>query len=258
MVIKWELEIPQLTGDTVRTAYLYLPDEYEEGSEQRYPVLYMFDGQNLFYDEDASYGKSWGLLSYLEENNVPLIVTGVSCNSFPEDSEYGGRLSEYSPFSFNDRHFGDIKGRGQITMEWLINEYKPYIDENFPTLPDRKHTFIAGSSMGGLMTLYAISQYNDVFSRGAALSPSLYFSPKEVSEMIMKGHYGKNTVLYMDNGQREFYLRSQLKLYSGIAAILCRKKVLLTSRIVPRGVHNEASWEKQLPFFIPTLLYDLD
>ena len=253
MLDKWPITIPQLTGDEERFAYVYVPDGYEEGTQ--FPVLYMFDGHNLWDDDEASFGKSWGMLDYLEETNVPLIVAAVECNHHPEQDECGGRLSEYSPFDFRDRRWGDIKGRGKITMDWFVNEFKPYVDDNYPTCPERECTFIAGSSMGGLMTLYAVTKYNKVFSRGAALSPSIGFAPISVMRMIRYARIGKGTVLYMDYGQHEFRSPALRKLYSNVAGALMQKGVLLESRIVPGGDHSEASWEKQIPFFIDTLLY---
>ena len=253
MLDKWTLTIPQLTGEEIRKAYIYIPDGYPE--DVRFPVLYMFDGQNLFEDSEATFGKSWGISDYLEKNNVPLIVTGVECNHHREDEQGGGRLSEYSPFDFDDPYWGSITARGQITMDWLVNEYKPFIDEHFPTLPEREYTFIGGSSMGGLMTIYALMEYNDVFSRGAALSPAVGFSPKECWEMIEKAEIGP-TVLYMDAGENELK-RQGVNIFAQGTGLLVRKGVLVTSRIVPDGNHNEASWEKQLPFFINTLFYDL-
>ena len=58
MIIKWDITIPQLSGDQVRKAYVYLPESYEEDPERRYPVMYLFDGHNVFFDEDATYGTS--------------------------------------------------------------------------------------------------------------------------------------------------------------------------------------------------------
>lgn len=248
----FETEIPQLTRDEKRNVYVYVPD-----FEGVFPVLYMFDGQNLFDDEQASFGKSWGLRKFMEENETPLIIVGVECNHHPETHKYGGRLSEYSPFDFADPDFGVIKGRGRKTMNWLVKELKPYIDENYPTIPGRKHTFISGSSMGGLMTLYAICCYGKYFSRGAALSPSVGFCPGKVMEMIENSRFRKGTVLYMDYGDREIDYRDTRHIYSDVAAALIRKRVLLESRIVPHGEHNEASWEKQVPFFMDVLFYDL-
>ena len=97
MYQQWEITIPELTGDERRSAYVYVPDGAAVDDERRYPVLYMFDGQNLFRDADASFGKSWGLLEYLTCNNVPLIVAAIECNHHDEGDTCGGRLSEYSP-----------------------------------------------------------------------------------------------------------------------------------------------------------------
>lgn len=248
----FETTIPQLTGDEERKVYVYVPDD-----EGEYPVLYMFDGQNLFDDDEASYGKSWGLLKYMEESETPLIIVGVECNHHDEKEKCGGRLSEYSPFNFGDPSWGYIKGRGRKTMNWFVKELKPYIDANYPTIPERECTFISGSSMGGLMTLYALCSYGKYFSRGAALSPSIGFAPEKVLGMIEKTRFRKGTVLYMDYGEREIAYMNTREIYGKVAAALVNRKVLLESRIVPGGEHNEASWERQVPFFMDALFYDL-
>ena len=256
MYDQWSVTLPELTGDEERNAYIYVPDKSIARPEQRYPVLYMFDGQNLFADADATYGKSWGILEYAAAHDLPLIVAAIECNHHPEEDPCGGRLSEYAPFDFSNPHFGTIRGRGRLTMDYYVNVFKPYIDENYPTLPDRAHTFIAGSSMGGLMTLYALMEYNAVFSRGAALSPSVDFNPKAVLEMI-RGARIEKTVLYMDSGSREMRSAWAKNNFAETAAALIRKGVLLESRVVPNGIHSEVSWERQIPFFMDVLFYNL-
>lgn len=248
MVLKWDIEIPQLTGERTRKAYVYLPVGYEEEEVGRYPVLYMFDGHNLFSDEEATYGKSWGLADYLDYTETQVIVAAVECNTVGN-----GRLSEYSPLSFTLR--GErIKGRGKIYMDWLVGEFKPYIDENFPTLADREHTAVAGSSMGGLMTLYAMSRYNKYFSRGAALSPSLWVNGISALPFIRNGRFRRDTIIYMDYGSREFSNHApQRAAFAETCSVLIQKGVDLTARVVPGGVHSEASWEKQIPFFMNVL-----
>ena len=89
MIQKWDVTIPALTGEEPRGVYLYLPADYDYAPERRYPVLYMFDGHNVFFDSDATYGKSWGLGEYLDAYGVPLIVAAVECNHHPDN----GRLS---------------------------------------------------------------------------------------------------------------------------------------------------------------------
>ena len=253
MIETWNITIPELTEDTERRAYVYLPDALENDPDGRYPVLYMFDGHNVFYDDHATYGKSWGMGEYLDAHATPLIVAAVECNHDPDN----GRLSEYSPFSFQDRRLGQVTGRGQTTMEWMVHTFKPFIDENFPTLSDRVHTFIAGSSMGGLMSLYALMEYNGTFSRAAALSPSLWCSPRQVEQLVRGADLGPDTVLYMDYGSREMGNHRRMRRQFGrMAGLLLERGVLLDCRVVPGGEHCEASWERQIPFFMNTLLYE--
>ena len=255
MVDIFNVTIPQLTGEEERAAYIYVP-EGEPG--KRYPVLYMFDGHNLFFDKTASFGKSWGMLDFLEKSKTPIIVASVACNKHPENHPLGGRLSEYSPFSFSFPKIGDVKGRGKLTMDWMIGTFKPLIDSKYPTIPDREHTFIGGSSMGGLMTMYAVLEYNEVFSRGAAVSPAMFFSPEEVKEMITKAEVRPDTVLYMDVGEQELFGGFSEGIWGEAIYRLHQKHILLETRIVPDGLHSEVSWEKQIPFFMDTLFYGLD
>lgn len=253
MIEKWKITIPQLTGDEERNAYVYLPDEAMDHPEKRYPVLYMFDGHNVFFDEDATYGKSWGMKEYLDRTGTPLIVAAVECNHDPD----GGRLSEYSPFTCSNLKLGRVEGRGKKTMDWLVGTFKPEIDRMFPTLPDREHTFIAGSSMGGLMSLYAVLQYNRIFSRAACLSPSIWFAEGQLAAMIKNTRIRPGTVVYMDYGSREIlHHENMMAQFKRVAEMLFDRRIYLDCRIVPEGDHCEASWEKQIPFFMNTLFYE--
>ena len=249
MVIKWDVTIPKLSGDTPRRAYIYLPQSYEEDPDRRYPVMYMFDGHNVFFDEDATFGKSWGMNDYMERSGKQLIIVGVECNH-----QGNRRLVEYSPLTYENSEHGKIKGRGSVMMNWMVNELKPYIDENYRTLPDRRNTIIAGSSMGGLIALYGVTAYNHVFQRGACLSPSLGVAPGKVLEMVARAHIRRDTTIYMDYGELEMFnhAATQESMIS-TAHLLLTKRVNLTLRIVPGGNHSEASWEKQIPIFMDCL-----
>ena len=254
MIEVFEVTLPELTGDEARRAYVYVPEEARRDGRRRFPVLYMFDGHNVFFDGDATYGKSWGLGEYLDAHRVPLIVAAVECNHDPDN----GRLSEYAPYTFTEPGFGTIVGRGPETMDWLIRSFKPLIDRHYPTKPDRRHTFIAGSSMGGLMSLYAVSAFNEVFSRAAALSPSLTFDADALEALLRGAEMKHDTVLYMDMGEKELGWRGMQREFRRFTGLLLEKRIRLTARIVPGGRHCEASWEKQIPFFLPTLLYGLE
>ena len=253
MVKKWSVSYPAVNGTEQRRVYVYLPTMYEAEPERRYPVLYMFDGQNVFFDGDATYGKSWGVADYLDYTDTPLIVAAVECNSGANNE----RLVEYSPYRFDDATYGHFDGRGQATLSWYIHRFKPFIDHNFRTLPDRAHTFIGGSSMGGLMSLYALLQYNDTFSRAAALSPSIWVAPEKLGGLVSRAKLDPSTVLYMDYGSREMGGREGSRRdFTELCGRLLTRGIHLTSRIVPGGTHSEASWEKQLPFVFHTLLYE--
>ena len=248
MVKKWNVVIPKLSGDKPRRAYIYLPESYAKEPDKRYPVMYMFDGHNVFFDEDATYGKSWGMNAYMEKSGKQLIIVGVECNH-----EGNGRLIEYSPFHFQNSEMGKIKGKGNVYMNWLVNTLKPYIDANYRTLSDRSHTLICGSSMGGLMALYAVSAYNHVFQRAACLSPSLWVSNK-VMDMVKRAKIQPDTCIYMDYGSEELVNHdASYEALKSMCQLLLDKKVDLTFRIVPGGTHCEASWERQIPIFMECL-----
>ncbi len=247
MIKRWDIAIPQLTGGRTRKAYVYLPSGYGE-SEERYPVMYMFDGHNLFSDEEATYGHSWRLADYLDYTDTRLIVAAVECNT-----DGNGRLEEYSPVNFTLPDGTFIRGRGKKYMEWLVKEFKPCIDAGFRTLPDRLNTAVGGSSMGGLMTLYALAAYNRYFSRGAALSPSLWVGGT-LPSFLRTARFGRGTQIYMDYGSREFANHEgQRALFARFTEDLINRGVCVTSRIVPGGTHSEASWEKQVPVFMAAL-----
>ncbi len=252
MIEKWATPIPKLTGLAPRTVYVYIPEDAKRDPEARFPVLYMFDGHNVFFDKDATYGKCWGMKEYMDETETPMIIVAVDCNHSPNH----GRLKEYSPFTFENEQFGRIRGRGATTMDWFSKTLKPMIDRRYPTIPDREATFIAGSSMGGLMSLYAVLKYNDVYSRAACLSPSLWLTPRKIDKLIRECELSPDTVIYMDYGSREFGNHDNMrKAYAAVTARLMEKKVWLTSRIVPNGDHCEACWEEQIPFFMQVLMY---
>lgn len=253
MICEWKLTIPELTGTELRRAYAYVPDSFSEDDTLRYPVLYMFDGHNVFYDDHATYGKSWGMKEYLDDTGTQLIVAAVECNHHPN----GGRLREYAPYTFQDPGLGRIYGCGKTTMDWLVNVFKPYIDRRFPTLPDRSHTFVGGSSMGGLMSLYAVTAYNRVFSRAAALSPSVWFATRKLNNLLRTAPLNPETAIYMDYGSREMgFHPNMMDQFTKVSSILLNRRVWLDCRIVPMGNHCEASWERQIPFFMNTLLYE--
>ena len=248
MIKKWKIKIPQLSGETERNAYIYLPDDYQTANK-RYPVLYMFDGHNVFFDEDATYGKSWGMGEYMTSTNKQMIVVAVECNH--KDNK---RLEEYAPVDLEFPDVGKVTGHGKEYMDWMIHTFKPYIDENYPTLVEREHTSLAGSSMGGLMALYGVCEYNDTFSKAACISPSFWVSKDKVLDIVTKADISTDSRVYIDYGSLELpnHTTSSEALIA-VARMLLTRRVNVTFKIVPGGVHNERSWEKQIPEFMDYL-----
>lgn len=169
-VLTDSFRLPQL-GGRVRRVWLYLPPGYAASPRQRYPVLYLQDGQNVF-DEATAYAGEWGVDETLnqlatEPNSRPgCIVVAV-------DNGGEHRLDEYSPWANAEYKKG---GEGAAYTDFLARTLKPYIDAHYRTRPAAAHTAIAGSSMGGLIALYAGLKYPRVFGRVGVFSPAIWFA----------------------------------------------------------------------------------
>ncbi len=174
-----------------RDVDVYLPASYASGVP--YPVVYMNDGQNLS-DPAAAFAGTWDLdatLDRLAWRGIEAIVVGV---------HHAGRerLSEYSPFR-DARHGG---GDADDYLEFLVDTVKPRIDRMFNTRRDRDATAIVGSSMGGLLSLYAFFRYPSVFGRAGIMSPSLWFGQGAVLDFIQAARTPPGR-LYLDVGTAE-------------------------------------------------------
>lgn len=245
-----KIRIPELPAKNPRRLYVYLPRDYAS-SGKRYPVLYMFDGHNVFYDSHATYGKSWGMKEYLTRTRLPLIVAAVECNT-----EGNRRLNEYSPWDFDFPRLGRLEGLGKVTMDWMSGPLKQMIDEKYRTLPDRENTLIAGSSMGGLMSLFAVTAYNEVYSRAAALSPSIWAGGRQLQSLLSGTELREPTRVYMDVGTEEMRRgrRGKMTDLFKCAEKLTKSGADVAARLVPGALHNEAAWEKRIPIFMDYLL----
>jgi predicted alpha/beta superfamily hydrolase len=181
-----------------RQVTVYLPAGYDEKEDRRYPVLYMQDGQNLF-DADRAFvpGQHWRLQEAAdhaigERTASPMIIVGV-------DHSGVGRMEEYTPVR-DAKHNGG--GRAGDYARFIAEELKPAIDARFRTLSDPANTAISGSSLGGLMSLYAIFTRPDLFGRAAAMSPSVWWGDRAILETV-EAYDGAPPRLWVDIGGRE-------------------------------------------------------
>ena len=234
-----------------RTVRVWLPDEIER-ADTAYPVLYMFDGHNLFRDEWAAFGRAWRMDRFLARWEKPLIVVGIDC-----DQEGHNRLIEYSPYDMAVPPCGALHGVGPTVMEWMIGELKPLIDGRYPTIPFREATGIAGSSMGGLMSLFAVLRYNTWFSKAACLSSSFRFCRGQITEEAEQAVLDPDTRVYLSWGSAEFQNKSTLaygtELNLTLNRILSRKGALTYPYLHTNGRHCEEDWEKEIPRFMDFL-----
>ena len=236
-----------------RTLHIYLPDQYDS-TDERYPVMYYFDGHNLFWDTDATYGKSWGLREFLDGWNKDMIVVGIECSH-----EGNHRLDEYCPYDCKLLGI-PIHGEGRETLEWITKSLKHYIDSRFRTYPSREATAIGGSSMGGLMSLYAVTVYNDVFSKAACVSSSIFMVMQPLMNDIYASHIDADTRIYLSWGEKEGgtdpdsgFCKFLTHSNQSVANLLEKKGAGTRLFCQKDGGHSEVYWEKQIPSFMDYL-----
>jgi predicted alpha/beta superfamily hydrolase len=228
--------MPQLNRK--RRIWIYLPPDYRV-TKNRYPVIYMHDGQNLF-DNATSYSGEWGIDEYLDSiftsGKKEAIVVGV-------ENGLAKRMNEYNPWSF--RQYG--AGEGNEYVDFLVKDLKSFIDQHYRTLAGKENTLIVGSSMGGLISLFGVLKYPSVFGGAGIFSPALWTAPAMDSLAVSRagtvnsklffyagGEEGDSMVLNMQRVEKEIKKTSPSPIHEIID---------------PAAQHNEAAWRKYFPAF---------
>ncbi len=236
----------KMLGKT-RKIWIYLPENYEKSSK-KYPVIYMHDGQNLFDVLTGPFGE-WGVDECIDtlskKINFEVIVVGI-------DNGGEDRLSEYSPYDFkvnaDELNVWDVKGTGSLYLESLVKDVKPFIDKNYRTESNVKHTSICGSSMGGLISLYALIRYPEVFGSAGVFSPAFWTNEKDLPSEIVKNNLSWEGNIYMISGELEGQ-RYTKNMFDVSALLLKKNKTNIVAKSVPKGQHNEAFWRQEFPSF---------
>lgn len=239
-IISENFDMPQLGRQ--RRIWIYLPADYAT-SHKEYPVIYMHDAQNLFDEYTSGYGE-WGIDELLDKLPVEkqCIVVGI---------DHGGdyRITEYDPY---DSKYG--KGRGDDYVDFLAKTLKPYIDKNYRTEKDARHTTVAGSSMGGLISMYAILKYPDVFGNAGVFSPSFWIAPdiyNYAAQQELKSHIR----FYFVCGDSES--DSMVADMQKMADLLHNKGISQNdapTTTIPGAKHNEKQWNGDFTAFYSWLL----
>lgn len=235
--------MPQL--NTRRRIWIYLPKTYFKQPARRYPVLYMHDGQNLFDEAITAFGE-WGVdeaLDSLQQKHREAIVVGI--DNGPR------RLNEYNPFE-NPR-FGE--GNGDEYLQFLVNSLMPFVDRHYRTLKGRQHTIIAGSSMGGLISYYAMLKYPDVFGKAGIFSPAFWAAKPGIDSLTKTFNIQLSGKMFFYMGGKEGgqYLSDMMEIETEIAK---RTSVLILSITDPESGHNEKAWRKWFPSFYEWIMRD--
>lgn len=236
-------DVPQLARK--KGIWIYLPPGYEKKHE-RYPVIYMHDAQNLFDERTAGFGEEWGvdeaMDSMIAAGAKPAIIVGI--NNDPQH-----RLTEYNPYD-NDKYG---KAEGEQYLKFIVETLKPYIDENFRTAKGTGKTFIAGSSMGGLISLYAVLKYPKVFGGAGIFSPSFWISGKGIYQDAEKYASGVKGKIYFYAGGKEG--ESMLNDMEAVEKILrLKSKAKTIEDVDAEAKHNEKAWRESFPRFYQWLI----
>ncbi|MCU0497617.1 MAG: alpha/beta hydrolase-fold protein [Anaerolineae bacterium] len=237
--------------DNHRDVVVYLPPSYHQDETRRYPVLYMQDGQNLF-DEHTSFSGEWyadETLNALAQEGIEAIVVALPSTE--------SRLDEYSPFH-DPKHGG---GRGDAYLALITETIKPIVDADFRTRTERTCTGILGSSMGGLISLYAYFRRPEVFGFAGALSPALWFADYAIFNYVRGLEQVPHGRIYLDAGTQELccsedaseksrrYLESVRQMRD-----LLRDPISLQYVEAHDAGHREQEWARRLPEALRFLL----
>jgi predicted alpha/beta superfamily hydrolase len=242
-----------------RNVVVWLPPGYADAAAatQRYPVLYMHDGQNAFDPATAFLGREWHADEVADrlvrEGRIPpLIIVGIW--NTPD------RVADYTPDQDPDEHRGDRKpqgrgGNGKAYLAWIATELKPMIDRAYRTRPERTSTAMMGSSLGGIISLAAAEERPETFGRIAAVSPSLWWNGGSVIDRWSARPPAPDR-LWICMGDRERAgLDAELRRFEqAIRAADPGLAERMHAEVVAGGTHDEPSWSARLDRILEYLL----
>lgn len=266
----------QAAGLPSQRLTIWLPPGYD-GSDKRYPVLYMHDGHNLFDVKASNFNKIWAadkaMLAVMQQGSEPRIIVGVWAPGRDRFRQYLPRPA-YDAASPALRAKMDAMAGGPVVSDaylaWLAGPLKTWVDGAFRTRPGRDDTAIAGSSMGGLMSCYAIAARPDVYGQAACVSshwPAIGpdtakgFNPDTLA--VWTGFFGQalgapaGRRVWMDHGTGTldaFYAPYQEPIDAEFVKLGWQRGSDFESRVYPGAEHEENAWAARLPEIFAWLL----
>jgi predicted alpha/beta superfamily hydrolase len=242
-VASWHSNI--LNND--RGLWIYLPPSYDENPNERYPVVYMHDGQNLFDDSASFSGVSWNVQGAMDQGARDgsiheAIVVGIDNTD--------ARMGEYTPVA--DPDYGG--GNADAYLRFVTDELKPQIDSNLRTFTDAPHTAMVGSSLGGLVSLYAGLTRPDVFSGIGALSPSTWWDNNWIITRSQQASGPLPARAYLDSGDSGDS-NDDVTLTAQLAQVWQQQPNVSVDYLVQTGAsHGEYYWRQRVPGTLGFLL----
>jgi alpha-glucosidase len=219
-----------------RRIWIYLPPDYDTSGID-YPVLYMHDGQNLF-DNATAFAGEWQVdetLNLLHQQGKPVpIVIGV-------DNGGGHRIAEYTPWAHSQHGGGD----GHLYADFIVETLKPYVDENYRTLPGRENTGVMGSSLGGLISFYIAHKYQEVFSKAGVFSPSFWFSDQVYDFASETGKTHSMKYYLMGGSAESSTMVPKMEQMADTLFSVGFGQNEVSLNVIQGGQHNEAFWRSQ-------------
>jgi predicted alpha/beta superfamily hydrolase len=238
--------IPQLNRR--RRISVLLPYDYYQ-SNKSYPVLFLHDGQNLF-DDWAPYG-NWGI-----DKTLTLLAAQGKSDIIVVAIDHGGELRIRELLPYKTTKFKNSEG--ELYLHFMMDTLRPMINEKYRVLSEREHTGIGGSSLGGLISLYAGLRYPDIFGKLMIFSPSLWIT-NDIYLQALKfpNHIKTDVYLYAGGLESANHLDTVTKL----AEILHGKQLLhnnveLKFITNPTGRHQEVYWGEQFPLAVNFLFFN--
>ena len=238
---------------------IWTPDNYDPKSTEKYSVIYMTDGQNLFKREATTYG-SWAaaesVRAMMVDSNNPCIIVGIENADGWRDNELTPDIGEVqSDSSADNSSYRD--GHGKYFSDFVVETVMPYINENYNVYTDREHTHVCGSSSGGIECFYIAMEHPDLFASVGALSPAfLLYSDNTWVDYLSKKDFSKNApfiYLYCGNASADDL---EQMLYAGTVTMPDNLKKIgypedkYVMKLYDDGLHNERYWRAVFPDYL--------
>lgn len=202
-------------------------------------MLYMHDGQNLFDATTAFGGEEWGVDETLDAVKNKCIIVGI-------DNGGAKRVNEYNFYDTAEHGAGE----GRAYTSFIVDTLKPYIDKTYRTLPEREHTFTAGSSLGALISFYAAMYYPQVFGGAGIFSPAFWIVPHIAEEMKAKAEENRaftQRFYFYAGGKEDQLITEKSQLVAGVLRQFPQYTIKKLQD--PEGEHSETTWRAAFPGF---------